>query len=168
MGAEARIRGGALALALGLLLVAGAVGFAGYFFYCPCDRAPGGWLLGDVVAEPVEDWSFANDEPLCQIQVFRGGVWPHAINLNCMASEGRLYLSCAGCEGKAWSTAALAHPEARLRLGARVYPVRLTRVEDPAVLDEAWNARARKTGRGEGSPRQDGWWSFRVVFRDNA
>ncbi len=160
-----RIRGGALAAVLGLLVVAAVAGFAGYFLYCPCERMPGGWLLGEGVEVPVADWSFANDEPLCQIQVFRGGVWPHAINLNCMASGGNLYLSCASCDGKAWSTAALAHPEARLRIGERVYPVRLTRVVEPAVLDEAWNARARKTGRGLGTPRQAGWWSFRVESR---
>lgn len=159
------IHGGVLVTVLGLIIGLGVIVFAGYFFYCPCERTPGGWLLGDVVEEPVRDWSFANDEPLCQIQVFRGGVWPHAINLNCMSSEGRLYLSCASCDGKAWSTAALVHPEARLRIGDRVYPVRLTRIEDPAVLDQAWNARARKTGRGLGTPRQAGWWSFRVESR---
>ena len=136
-------------------------GTAVYFFYCPCERTPGGWLLGEEVEEPVRDWSFANDVPLCQIQVSRG-ILPHSINLNCMASDGELYLSCASCEGKVWSTAVLEDPEARLRIGDKVYPVRVTRVEDPAVLDEAWRARAEKTGRGHDVPRQDGWWSFRV------
>jgi hypothetical protein len=82
-----------------------------------------------------------------------------------MASDGKLYLSCASCDGKAWSTAVLADPEARLRLDDRVYPVRVTRVEDPAVLDEAWRARAEKVGRGLDIPRQEGWWSFRVESR---
>lgn len=165
MKTEARAQGGALAPVLGLLAVIGVIAFAGYFLYCPCERTPGGWLLGDVVEQPVQDWSFANEEPLCQIQVFRGGIWPHAINLNCMAADGELYLSCASCQGKAWSTAALAHPDARLRIGDRVYPVRLARVEEATALDRAWNARARKTGRGIGTPRQEGWWSFRVVSR---
>ncbi|MBX3706247.1 MAG: hypothetical protein KF911_06370 [Pseudomonadales bacterium] len=147
-----------------LLLVVVVAAAAGWFFYCPCERTPGGWLLGEAVSEPVADWSFANDVPLCQIQV-RAGLLPHSINLNCMASAGALYLSCAQCEGKTWSTAALANPSARLRLGERVYPVTLARVEDAATLDEAWRARETKLGRDPERPREAGWWSFRVEFR---
>jgi hypothetical protein len=165
MTALQHARGAAVMSVLLVLVVGAAVAYLGFSLVCPCERTPGGWLFGDTVSEPVDDWTFANDVPLCQIQVYRWGLYPHSINLNCMASDGALFLSCAGCDGKAWSSAALAHPEARLRLGDQVYPVRLARVTDPAVLDEAWNARARKTGRGEGSPRQDGWWSFRVVSR---
>lgn len=146
------------------LLLAAAGAAAVWLFHCPCERTPGGWLLGSTVDEPVADWSFANAVPLCQIQVSTG-LLPHAINLNCMASDGRLYLSCAGCEGKTWSTAALARPEARLRLDRSVYPVRLTRVEDPAILDEAWRARELKVGRDPDRPREDGWWSFLVESR---
>lgn len=159
----ARMLGAAAGLVLFALLLA-LGGFAAYLFYCPCERIPGGWLLGDEVGQPVADWSFANDVPLCQVQVDRG-LLPHSVNLNCMASNGELYLSCADCDGKTWSTAALRNPDARLRVGERVYPVRLTRVQDPAVLDEAWRARAVKTGRGSGEPRQEGWWSFHAVSR---
>jgi hypothetical protein len=104
--------------------------------------------------------------PLCQIQV-DAGLLPHALNLNCMATgTGELYLSCAGCEGKRWSTAALANSQARLRLNDTVYPVTLTRVTDPAELDRAWQARAAKTGNPSmAGPREDGWWSFRVTSR---
>lgn len=160
MTPNARMAGATAATLLALVLA----GLLVWFFYCPCERIPGGWLLGEEVDEPVTDWSFANDVPLCQIQVQRGFL-PHSINLNCMASAGVLYLSCASCEGKTWSTAVLEEPEARLRLGDQVYPVVLERVEDPAELDEAWQARARKTGRGEDVPRQEGWWSFRVISR---
>jgi hypothetical protein len=82
-----------------------------------------------------------------------------------MASEGRLYLSCMNCAGKRWSEAARRDPVARLRVDAAVYPVTLTRVEDPAELDIAWRARAAKVGMGADSPRPDGWWSFRVESR---
>lgn len=157
--------GGVLGAVLGLLAVVAVGAFAVYFFYCPCERTPGGYLLGDVVEAPVTDWSFANEVPLCQIEVDRG-LLPHSVNLNCMATEdGRLYLSCASCDGKVWSAAAVNEPEARLRVGEEVYPVRLARVTDAAELDAAWQARARKTGRGTDVPRQDGWWSFRVVSR---
>jgi len=152
-----------------LLVLAGLIvaGFLTWFFYCPCERTSGGYLLGEAASEPVTDWSFANDMstvPLCQIQV-DAGLLPHAINLNCMADNGELYLSCASCEGKRWSTAVLENPQARLRAAGVVYPVTVTRVTDPATLDRAWIARAAKRGRPTDTPRQEGWWSFRVVSR---
>jgi hypothetical protein len=134
-----------------------------YYFYCPCERTPGGWLLGDEITEPVQDWSFANDVGLCQVQV--SAVLPHSVNLNCMSSNGRLYLSCSRCDGKYWSTAAVESSVARIRVDESVYPVKITRVLDPVVLDEAWVARATKLGRPLDSPRPEHWWSFNLVSR---
>ncbi|MFV2089834.1 MAG: hypothetical protein ACC642_04195 [Pseudomonadales bacterium] len=159
-----RTRGGITTTLLTLLLVAGFIGVVAWFFNCPCERTPGGYLLGDEIETPVSDWTFANDVPLCQIQV-RAGFLPHSINLNCMASSGQLFLSCSGCDGKYWSTAVLSNPAARLRLGDEVYPVVVTRVQDPATLDRAWIARAAKLDRPADTPRRKGWWSFRVVSR---
>lgn len=144
------------------LLVAGS---AYYLMTCPCERTPGMWLLGEVVQEPVEDWSFANDRataPLCQLEVHS---WrPHSINLNCMAHAGRLYVSCSQCEGKAWSSMALANPEAKVRVAGSLYAVTLRRVVAQEELEQAWLARADKTGRS-GVPRPDHWWSFELVQR---
>ena len=117
--------------------------------------------------EPVSDWGFANDAatvPLCQIQV-DAGLLPHSINLNCMSDGGELFLSCSNCDGKRWSTAVLNNPQARLRAAGVIYPVNVTRVTDPLVLDRAWIARAAKTGRPTDTPRQEGWWSFQVTSR---
>lgn len=166
IGRRSSLTGVAVVAVLVAIVAAAFAGWLAFSAICPCERTPGGWLFGDVVEEPVTDWRFANDVPLCEIQVYRWGTLPHSITLNCMATaDGALYLSCAGCDGKVWSSAALADPRARLRLGERVYPVRLERVEDPEVLDRAWDARARKTGRGDNEPRQAGWWSFRVHSR---
>lgn len=159
--------GGAMITILAILAGIAVAGFLTWLFYCPCERTSGGYLLGEEATEPVSDWSFANDMatvPLCQIQV-DAGLLPHSINLNCMADGGELFLSCASCDGKRWSTAALNNPQARLRAGGTVYPVTLTRVTDPATLDRAWVARAAKRGRPTDTPREDGWWSFRVVSR---
>jgi hypothetical protein len=160
-----RSRGTAIATVIISALVLTLVAIAVWTVTCPCERTPGGYLLGDVVAAPVADWSFVNDEVgLCQIQVQRG-LLPHSVNLNCMAAGGGLYLSCANCDGKAWSTAALNNPAARIRMNDRVYPVSLTRVIDPGELDNAWRAREAKLGRDVNRPRQDGWWSFRAASR---
>lgn len=162
-----QMHGRVLTAVLVLIASLGVAAFLTWSVYCPCERTPGGYLLGNEAAGPVLDWSFINDleaVPLCQIQV-QAGVLPHSVNLNCMADQGELFLSCANCDGKRWSQAALDHPDARLRAGSTVYAVRISRVTDTQTLDRAWMARAAKLGRPSDTPRQDGWWSFRVVSR---
>ncbi|SVD92365.1 uncharacterized protein METZ01_LOCUS445219, partial [marine metagenome] len=74
------------------VLVASVIGFLIYSSICPCDRTPGGFLFGDSSDGQVNDWSFANDVELCQLQIY-AGIRPHSINLNCMATpEGEMYL----------------------------------------------------------------------------
>ncbi|MCB1683724.1 MAG: hypothetical protein R3E82_04125 [Pseudomonadales bacterium] len=158
------VRGATRVAVLAGVAVIAVAGFTLWSALCPCERAPGGYLFGEESSEPVTDWTFANDVDLCQIEVRSWGL-PHSVNLNCMAADGDLYLSCASCDGKYWSTAALQRPDARLRVGTKVYPVTVSRVQDPATLDLAWRARADKVGRGADQPRQEGWWSFRVVSR---
>jgi hypothetical protein len=69
-----------------------AVGISYWAIACPCDRTPGLYLRGVEARAPVTDWSFANQVPLCQIQVDTG-LLPHALNLNCWATRtGDLYL----------------------------------------------------------------------------
>lgn len=131
---------------------------------CPCERMPGTVLFGSQVSAPVSDWSFANDVRLCQIEV--QGVIPWSVNLNCMAdAQGALFLSCARCDGKYWSGRALSNPEARIRIGGDLYPVRLARVQVNERQDHAWRTRAAKTGMGVDRPRPDHWWSFAVTSR---
>jgi len=147
------------AIAVGLLVSAGLLMFSAV---CPCERVPGAYLFGEEATEPVADWSFANEVPLCQLEVRS---WrPHSINLNCMADTGVLYVSCSNCAGKAWSQTALTKREGRIRIGELVYPVALRRLQDDAELDRAWAARARKLAR-EPTPRPDHWWSFHLSSR---
>jgi len=131
-----------LGLAALIVVLAGGVGV--WTTTCPCNQTPGFMLLGDVQATPVTDWGFVNDIPLCQIQVY-AGIMPHAVNLNCMATtDGQLYLSCGGCQGKFWGRNVADNEHGRLRLNGRVYPVVFTRVTDEAELDRAWAARVKK------------------------
>ena len=154
-------------------LVVVAIGVFLYFsLICPCERTPGAYLFGDVVDEEITDWSFANDVPLCQIQVW-AGVRPHAVNLNCMATpQGELFLSCGNCVNKYWAGEVGDNEQGRLRLNGSVYPVRVRRVLDDRVLDQAWGARAAKlrvhAGPGNPAPAQgvlrgEGWWSFQIL-----
>jgi hypothetical protein len=81
--------------------------------------------------------------------------------------SGALYLSCARCDGKAWSTAAISNSAGRIRIDGKVYPVTLTRVEEGGLLDVAWQARANKLGRGRDTKRPDHWWSFQITSRSD-
>jgi hypothetical protein len=167
-------RGAIRGVVLTALVVAPVAAFLYWFLVCPCDRIPGGYLLGPEAEEQVMDWSFANDVELCQIQI-GAGLLPHSINLNCMStSVGDLYLSCSQCDGKRWSNAVLGNSRARLRLNDTVYPVTVTRVTDSDELDRAWAARVTKLNTlaspasappPPGTPRPDHWWSFRLVSR---
>ena len=102
-------------------------------------------LLGDVQTTPVTDWSFVNDIPLCQIQIY-AGIMPHAVNLNCMATPDGRALSqlrrCARASSGAatWKTT---NTDAYASTAASI-PVVFTRVTDEAELDRAWAARVKK------------------------
>ena len=165
-----------VAATLAFVVVAGGVVWT---MTCPCDTTPGFVLLGDTPAGPVADWSFANDVPLCQIQI---SIWlrPHSVNVNCMATpEGNLFISCSVGARKYWCPRVGEDHAGRLRLDGIVYPVVLNREMDPTTLDRVWAARLRKLqnprvherqpGGGDppplDTPRPDSWWSFRVVSR---
>ena len=162
---------GAAAAVLLVVLLGGAY----WATACPCGGTPGFVLRGDVQEQPITDWSFANDVPLCQIQI-RVGWRPHSVNLNCFATEsGDLYLSCSVGAQKYWCPKVEADEPARLRLDGNVYPVVLNRVMDPATLEASWAARITKLQKpevervqpGGVSPppdarRPDSWWTFHV------
>jgi len=156
--------GAVLQFFLGIFAIGALLAVSYYLFACPCERMPGGYLLGEEVTETIEDWSFVNQTGLCQIQV--AAVLPHSVNLNCMSTNGNLYLSCASCDGKYWSNAAVANPEARLRVDGRVYPVSIRRVQDAQTRDIAWQARAAKLKQKPGTPPAEGWWTFSLVSRN--
>ncbi len=163
---------------LAVLLVAGMAGFLIYSSICPCRLMPGGYLFGERVDEPVSDWTTtaANQENLCQLQIW-DGIRPHSINLNCMATpEGELFLSCSVCDRKYWASKVEADEPALLRLGDLVYPVTLNRETDPAVMDRAFQARVLKLQHTDietmvtprpplDQQRFDHWWTFRVTYR---
>ena len=120
------------ALVLGLLALA-AVGLT-FWYVCPCERTPGGPLQFVEATAPVEDWGFANEVGLCQLEV--QALVPWSVNLNCMSDQQKLYISCARCDGKFWSTIALRNDIGRIAVGDRAYPVRMRRLLAPSELDQ--------------------------------
>jgi hypothetical protein len=164
----------AIIASFGVLIVGGIIGFLIYSSVCPCERTPGGFLFGDNGDAQVDDWSFANQVPLCQLQIY-AGIRPHSINLNCMAtSEGEMYLSCSVCDTKYWASKVGEDEVGSMRLDGIVYKVQLNRITDAVIMDRAWAARVAKLqmhgGPGNpapetGTPRADRWWTFRVESR---
>ena len=144
----------------------------GFFFlvlsltlgFGPCGPVPGGALSGEVVETPISDWSFVSNVPRCEVEVRPGA--PHSVTTNCMAWQGRLFVSCSKCEYKKWAEIALEQPSGRIRIDDRVYPVRMTRITRPGELDGVWMARANKLGSNEMEPRPENWWTFEMVSRD--
>jgi hypothetical protein len=164
------------AAALALVVVAGG---AVWSMNCPCETMPGLVLLGDTQDEAVADWSFANDVPLCQVQISIL-LRPHAVNVNCMATpDGELFISCSVGDQKYWCPRVGEDQRGRLRLDGAVYPVVLNRETSPTALDTVWAARLQKLQNprvqerqpGNGgpppldTPRPDSWWTFRVTSR---
>lgn len=147
--------------------VVAIIGLGYWLTQCPCERISGAWLQGDEVTAAVDDWTFANEAPICYVEV--PGIIPHSITLNCMSAEEQLYLSCSQCEGKRWSTIAVEAGMGRIRIGESVYPISFERVTSEAELDVAWTARAGKLARLRGRdlaeiPERPGhWWSFRLA-----
>ena len=150
-----------------ILIFVGAGAAYTHYFVCPCEVIPGGPLSGPVIDEPVDDWSIANDRaqvPLCQVEV--NGGYTYSINVNCMAYEGKLYVSCSQCANKTWSGIALEKPDMRIRVAGRIYPVRFTRIDDPDLKDKVWRARLEKIdAEDKDAPRPEGWWTFNVASR---
>lgn len=166
--------GGGLAAAL----VCAVVGFLVFSSICPCAVSPGGFLFGERVDTPVPDWNTttANQENLCQLQIW-AGIRPHSINLNCMATnEGELFLSCSVCSTKYWAARVGVDEAAVLRLGTLTYPVTLNRETDPVAMERSFRARVLKlqytdletmvTPRPPLDEQRPGhWWTFRVTSR---
>ena len=154
------------------------VGFMIFSSVCPCALIPGGMLFGESVETPISNWNSttANQENLCQLQIW-AGIRPHSINLNCMATpEGELFLSCSVCDRKYWAARVEANEEAVLRLGDQLYSVHINRETDPTTMDRAFRARVNKLQHTDletmvtprpslDQERFDHWWTFRVTSR---
>ncbi len=155
-------RGAIVTTLLISILLAGIAGFLYWFLNCPCERTPGGYLLGEESQENITDWSFVNEVPLCQIQI-SAGLLPHSINLNCSSLQRELFVGCANCEGKRWAAALTEDGQARIRINDIVYPVSARRLLDPSEMDHSWLAMNTKAGRPTDTPRPNTWWTFHLA-----
>jgi len=111
----------------GLVLLLSALGLA-----CggPFLVFPGGALRGEVVSEPVTDWSFADDS---FIDLETRPSDPYSVELNYFVRDGQLYIDPA--EGRQWLEHIREDPRVRVRFGGRVYPAQAVLAGKPGELE---------------------------------
>ena len=92
---------------------------------------PGGALSGEVVTEPIEDWSFVSDEPFVDLETTPDD--PYSVQLNYILREGKLYIDPA--EGRTWFEHLKEDLNVRIRFGDKIYPVTAVLVGRPGELE---------------------------------
>jgi len=106
----------------------------GCFLFLGCGgpflMLPGGALSGEVVTEPVEDWSFV-DSTFIDLETRPED--PYSVELNYIVKEGDLYIDPG--EGREWFDHLRANPLVRVRFGNKVYPLRAVLVGKPGELE---------------------------------
>ena len=107
------------------LLVASALACGG-----PRLIFPGGELSGEVVSEPVQDWSFLS-ESFIDLETRPDD--PYSVQLNYLVRDGKLYVDPA--EGRRWLEHIRADPRVRARFGGKIYPLTAVLAGRPGELE---------------------------------
>lgn len=110
---------------LALALASGCLACGGPFLLFP-----GGALSGQVVEEPVEDWSFAEEFLFVDLETRPDD--PYSVELNYVIQDGALYIDPA--EGRDWFDHLRADPRVRVRFGDKVYPATAVLVGEPGEM----------------------------------
>lgn len=122
-----------------LLLTAPLAGCFG-----PSDRWPGLHLRGEVEKTLPADWTFADEHREIALEVRTPYLLPHSVTIWCAAVEGRLYVGARDPETKKWPGWVDRDPNVRLKIGSRIYEVRLTPVTDVNRLARVREAASAK------------------------
>ena len=116
----------------------------------PQDRRPGLWLKGEVVTQPVTDWSFTDQYPNIFVQTRSWYGLPHSVTTTITAHDGKLYLTSVYRPGgrfpddRLWNRNIMRDPHVRLKIGDRVFERTVALVTDPAEKDAVLATKAKK------------------------
>jgi hypothetical protein len=155
-----------LGIVAALAALIALVFFGARFHDGPLGLIPGGALVaGDLVAEPVTDWSFAKETGEIELQLdsqqVSRTVWLFVL-------DGKAYVPCSldFPPGKTWHHEAVKDGRATLRIDGKRYPVTMTRLDDAAAqgIGEAARAELRRK-YGELPSGEGGAWLFEVASR---
>ena len=119
----------------------------------PQDRRPGLWLKGEVVTQPVTDWSFTDNYQNIFVQTRSWYGLPHSVTTTITAHDGKLYLTSVYRPGgrfpddRLWNRNIMRDPHVRLKIGDRVFDRTVALVTDPAEKDAVLATKAKKYPR---------------------
>ena len=116
----------------------------------PHDRRPGTWLSGELVEEPVGDWSFTDDVQEIFVETRTWYGIPHSVTTVCASDGASLYVPSVYFEGgefpdaRFWNRNVVRDPRVRLQIDGRLYEAQAVVVESAAEREAALAAFARK------------------------
>jgi hypothetical protein len=115
----------------------------------PKDRRPGLRLSGEVVNEPISDWSFANEFQEIYLETRTWYQIPHSVTTVCAGIGEKLYVPSIYYGGgewpdKYWNSNVSSDPRVRLEMDGKIYEREAVVVEDPAEFQAALRALAAK------------------------
>src|SRR6185503_14284983 len=122
-----------IAMVTGLVLLIGVLRATGLE---PKERRPGLWLAGDVVTDPVPDWSFVKQFQNDRVQTRTPYLIPHSVTTNYILHNDKLYLTSAFAaglpfpQGKTWTRNVMRDPRVRLGFGDQLFDRTLALVTD--------------------------------------
>ncbi|MCR9260386.1 MAG: hypothetical protein NXH95_11730 [Pseudomonadaceae bacterium] len=105
----------------------------------PLGPIPGSKLSGTVSDKAIQDWSFAADIDVIQLETRPKD--PHSVNTWVGVHEGKLYIPTSLIRGDAepnnrdWVKHVMMDPKVRLRINGTIYPATASRVIDQALVD---------------------------------
>lgn len=100
----------------------------------PVSYIGGGWLRGELVTEPVEDWSFIPEQQHYLDVESRAGWLPYSARPWFMVHEQQLYLLLPSLFGDALTRRIAEDPSLRVRVEGRIYPRRAVKVDEEGNL----------------------------------
>jgi len=119
----------------------------------PRARRPGLWLTGQLVTQPVTDWSFTDKYPSIFVQTRSWYGLPHSVTTTITAHNGQLYLTSVYRPGsqfprdRRWNRNIMRDPHVRLKIGDQVFDRTVSLVADPAERAAVLEAKAKKYPR---------------------
>jgi len=132
----------------------------------PRDRRPGLRLSGEVVTDPVDDWSFTERHAEIFVETATPYLVPHSVTIVCASVDDRLYIGARNPKQKRWVANVGRDPNVRLEIGNQIYERRLERVMNPAEQEIVYAAYRKKYNWKPAPPSErPELWYYRVVAR---
>ena len=100
----------------------------------PVQRFPGGPLGGELVLDPVADWSFVEQIPYAAVET--RPEYPHSVTTILWGKGESLYVPARNPRGKQWVRHALEDARVKIAIDGKLYLRRAVRVLDAAELEQ--------------------------------